>query len=231
MIIDPPFRLLKDHKRIQSIADRIRFAGLTNKKDHCLGFRRDPVYYQLLSDLYDPLRRHIDHNRIQSIADRIRFAGLTNKEDHCLGFRRDPVYYKLIWDLYDPLYCLKDHNRIRSIADRIRLAGLTNKEDHCLGFRRDPLYNQLLSDLYDPLRRLSHLRCTLTGQHCGSGFKFHKRTRIRHLRKNIKSGFWKDVYLGFCRDEDPDPIGSIGFWPAGSGSGTFFNGSGSGSYL
>ena len=39
----------------------------------------------------------------------------------------------------------------------------------------------------------------------------------------------------FCillsRDEDPDPVGSGDFWPAGSGSGTFFNGSGSGSYL
>ena len=55
-LYDPLLRL-KDHKRIQSIADRIRFAGLTNKEDHCLGFRRDPLYNQLLSDLYDPLRR------------------------------------------------------------------------------------------------------------------------------------------------------------------------------
>ena len=30
----------------------------------------------------------------------------------------------------------------------------------------------------------------------------------------------------FFRDEDPDPVGSGDFWPAGSGSGTFFNGSG-----
>ena len=34
-----------------------------------------------------------------------------------------------------------------------------------------------------------------------------------------------------CRDEDPDPdpdpVGSGDFRPAGSGSGTFFNGSGS----
>ena len=29
------------------------------------------------------------------------------------------------------------------------------------------------------------------------------------------------------RDEDPDPVGSVDFWPAESGSGTFFNGSGS----
>ena len=27
-----------------------------------------------------------------------------------------------------------------------------------------------------------------------------------------------------CRDEDPDPVGSVDFWPAGSG--TFFNRSG-----
>ena len=33
------------------------------------------------------------------------------------------------------------------------------------------------------------------------------------------------------RDEDPDPVGSVAFWPAGTGSGTFFLGSGSGSYL
>ena len=31
----------------------------------------------------------------------------------------------------------------------------------------------------------------------------------------------------YSRDEDPDPVGSGDFWPAGSGSGTFFNGSGS----
>ena len=31
----------------------------------------------------------------------------------------------------------------------------------------------------------------------------------------------------YSRDEDPDPVGSVDFWPAGSGSGTFFNGSGS----
>ena len=35
----------------------------------------------------------------------------------------------------------------------------------------------------------------------------------------------------YVRDEDPDPVGSGDFWPAGSGAGTFFNGSGSGSYL
>ena len=34
---------------------------------------------------------------------------------------------------------------------------------------------------------------------------------------------------GKIRDEDPDPVGSVDFWPAGSG--TFFNGSGSVSYL
>ena len=34
---------------------------------------------------------------------------------------------------------------------------------------------------------------------------------------------------GKIRDEDPDPVGSVDFWPTGSG--TFFNGSGSGSYL
>ena len=31
----------------------------------------------------------------------------------------------------------------------------------------------------------------------------------------------------FCRDEDPDPVGSDDFWPAGSRSVTFFIGSGS----
>ena len=35
----------------------------------------------------------------------------------------------------------------------------------------------------------------------------------------------------FSRDEDPDPVGSVDFWTAESGSVTFFIGSGSGSYL
>ena len=33
------------------------------------------------------------------------------------------------------------------------------------------------------------------------------------------------------RNEDPDPVGSVDYWPARTGSGTFFIGSGSGSYL
>ena len=37
------------------------------------------------------------------------------------------------------------------------------------------------------------------------------------------------LFLVHDRDEDPDPVGSVDFWPAGSG--TFFIGSGSGSYL
>ena len=45
----------------------------------------------------------------------------------------------------------------------------------------------------------------------------------------------KLIFTDFCllsdRDEDPDPVGSGDFWPAGSGSGTFYNRSGSGSYL
>ena len=38
-----------------------------------------------------------------------------------------------------------------------------------------------------------------------------------------------DISFFICliRDEDPDPVGSVDFWPAGSGSGTFFKGSGS----
>ena len=36
------------------------------------------------------------------------------------------------------------------------------------------------------------------------------------------------IYIAYTvRDEDPDPVGSGDFWPAGSGSGNFFNGSGS----
>ena len=37
--------------------------------------------------------------------------------------------------------------------------------------------------------------------------------------------------VSLSRDEDPDPVGSVDFLAAESGYVTFFNGSGSGSYL
>ena len=65
-----------------------------------------------------------------------------------------------------------------------------------------------------------------------------KITPIRHPVSNetcIENHalIWREKKKEKTRDEDPDPdpVGSGDFWPAGSGSGTFFNGSGSGSYL
>ena len=46
------------------------------------------------------------------------------------------------------------------------------------------------------------------------------------MSEDLSSWMCKDLSN---RDEDPDPVLSIDFWPAGSD--TFFNGSGSGSYL
>ena len=55
-----------------------------------------------------------------------------------------------------------------------------------------------------------------------------------HILNHAEIGTGTEIVKGSAtldapraEDPDPDPVGSGDFWPVGSGSGTFFNGSGS----
>ena len=65
-------------------------------------------------------------------------------------------------------------------------------------------------------------------QGCLDEQKTNTRKNIYQDQNNIRPQSYEFLFF-YCvqlsRDENPDPVGSVDFWPAGSGSDTFFTGS------